>query len=266
MVISLVLIAYRRNRLRTHNAASLQRPPPPLPLFLRAVRKAHSTSLNRLDPDKFFDFLKNRSDSEILTAMTGDIALHSAVALRFVPRDQRARILSGFSPKERVHIESMSEKVPKLSSDEFVRVADDLRRKIASASETETTETPSDSDEKFWDDTLSRSTAKEILLNALERTRPDLKALTDRYRIRLDEVPALPRAQLQSALTKLTDRELTTAMAGCPRLVVESLLGALSPPRRMRVMARLKVQGELPKALTGPAVRTLLRRFHDAVT
>lgn len=232
--------------------------PPPLP---KATPRAAPVAM-RLDYNRLFDFLKNLSDEEVQTIIRGEIPLKTAMILRFIPFDRRLRILQSMAPKERIEIESLASEVERIPSDEFIRTADCVRKKLSRSPDTHSVT----DEEPFWEKAIQKSTAKDAILEALRRTRPDLRYLVERLSIRIDDVPSLPQAKLEQALSKLSDHELAPALAACPRHVVEHLIRALTPHRRNRILAKLRTQGNLSKSVSEPALKALMRRFQEAGT
>lgn len=236
--------------------------PPPLPAPKRKGHPAQSPHPN-LD-GHLFDFLRRKSDGEIYRILNSEDSVHSAVALRFLPLDQRARLLRSLAPKDCVEIETMGARLDQMPSSEFIRIADSLQRKMypVAAGPDATPVNPSE-DQEFWSEALDKSNVKQALLLALEQTRPDLKKVLDRFQIKFDDIPSLPRQRIGAVLSALTDKELSLALSACPRPIVETLIGELPPNRKERVISRMRVQGSMPKSITEPAVKTLMRRFHE---
>lgn len=252
-VVVLRILSQRRESKRKSNPFVS---PPPLPKdVLRVVPVAMRLNYNRL-----FDFLKNLSDEEVQTIIRGETPLQTALILRFIPLDQRLRILQSMAPKERIEIESLASEVERIPSDEFIRTADCVRKKLSRPPDIDSVT----DEETFWGKAIQKSTAKDAILEALRRTRPDLRCLVERLSIRIDDVPSLPRAKLEQALSKLSDRELAPALVACPRHVVEHLVRALTPYRRDRILAKLRIQGNLSKSVSEPALKALMRRFQEA--
>lgn len=229
--------------------------PPPLP------KQFKPKNAPPLDCGGLFDFLRRRADAEIISAITGQMPLKVAMVLEFLPFDQRARILEQLHPKRRIEIESMKAQLPSIPSDEYIRTADGLRRAFERDKEPEKID-----DVVFWEKALKGSMEPGAILEALEKTRPDLLSVTQRHRVSVADLPSLPEGKLELVLAKLSDRELSVALSGCPRSTVERFLRSLSPQRRLRIVARVRAQGALPKSITEPAVKALVRRFQEALS
>lgn len=241
---------------RRRELLALRKCPPPItrpPLPKKPSRPA-------LDMGLAFDFLIHRGDDDLLEWIRRELPVRAAILLQFLPHSQRLRLLQRLAPKERIQIEASRSQLGRVPSDEFIRVADSLRRQTPPTPSTQSVE----DGEAFWAETLQRTRVQPALLQALERTRPDLRDLIVRFQLRVEDIPTLPRKKIEGALSKMKDKELCEALCGCPRHVVEDLLSKLSSHRRMRIVARLQIMRVLPKSQTEPALRTLLRRLHEA--
>ncbi|MBI1859314.1 MAG: hypothetical protein HYR96_00135, partial [Deltaproteobacteria bacterium] len=247
-----ILLRYRRSR----NHPLKDSTPPPLPL----TRPPAVPSQPALDPGHLFDFLRKQPDTDIYRVMNMEGPLIGAVIARFLPLDQRARLLQSLSPKERIDVERLGTRLNEMPSSEFIRIADTIRRRLFPASAVN--EGKRD-DYSFWAETLERTQSRQALIASLEKTRPDLKELWERYQVKLEDIPSLPRPRIEAVLSALTDKELSLALSACPREVAESLVTDLPPNRRKRILLRIRAQGALPRSLTEPAVKALVRRFHE---
>lgn len=180
--------------------------------------------------------------------------------LRFVPPDQRARILKGLTRSDKAHIDTLAEELCDRPGIELIRVSDKTRRRITHS---EIRGPKNDID--FWTQTLERTGAQFALLDSLEKTRPDLKPVIENFRKKIDEALEMPRERMRSILARISDKELALALTNCPKNIADNVIKELSLDRKNRILHRIRTQGVLTPSMTAPATKKLFKRLREAV-
>lgn len=213
---------------------------------------------------QFFGFLHQLRNDQVLGLAQHVSPRGLAIMLRFMKPHQSANVLDSLPPVRRLEVLSSMQSVMNAPLSESHKLEKEVREIVHQLPQQNFGTEKENL--RFWGNVVSESEHQDELLDAIERTNPEIYGTIKKFRFSLDDIATLSTSAIEDVLNDVDNSELGQALATCSESVVDVILDAVSPKRRQVILSQIASYRRVPKEALTSARANLTKRFREALT
>ncbi len=237
-------------------------PPADAQEYLQAEQESFDEFVKARDwqERQFFGFLNQLTDEQLLTLIHHESPANVCLMLRFMKPAQSAFVLDALPQDKRVAILSHATGIQNTPLSEILILEKQVRSTVKTL--------PTGAgrvDLDFWGDILSEANDSQGILDAIQKTNPDIYPGLKKFSFVLESAPSLSKQVLERVLGDVDNEQLCLALATCPDEITQTLVNALPRKRRELVLSQMTSYQGISREDTVTARIQLTKKFREAV-